>query len=75
MDANFIDFAADTVIAKLELHEMRAYTPEQLNLFNGLKQFTKSDLGVFSASSLYFPFLSHSNSQLSLVCFVEHARM
>lgn len=47
VDANFIDFAAETVIAKLELHEMYAYTWQQLNLFNGLKQFTKSDLGVF----------------------------
>ena len=47
VDANFIDFAAETVIAKLELHEMHAYTWQQLNLFNGLKQFTKSDLGAF----------------------------
>lgn len=56
MDANFIDFAADTVIAKLELHEMHAYTPEQLNLFNGLKQFTKSDLGFFLVVPYISPF-------------------
>lgn len=45
--AYFIDFAAGTVIAKLELLEMCAYTLQQLNLFNGFKQFTKSDLGFF----------------------------
>lgn len=39
--AYFIDFAAGTVIAKLELHEMQP--PQKLNLFNGFKQFTKSD--------------------------------
>lgn len=41
VDAYFIDFAAGTVIAKLELHEM--HPPQQLNLFNGFRQFTKSD--------------------------------
>lgn len=51
VDAYFIDSATRTVIAKLERHEMCAYTPQQLNLFNGFKQFTKNDLG-FLASSL-----------------------
>lgn len=37
VNAYFIDFAAGTVIAKLELYEMCAYTPQQLNLFNGFK--------------------------------------
>lgn len=41
VDAYFIDSATGTVIAKLELHEM--HPPQQLNLFNGFKQFTKSD--------------------------------
>lgn len=33
----FYWFCCRTVIAKLELHEMHASTPPQLNLFNGLK--------------------------------------
>lgn len=52
VDAYFIDFAAGAVIAKLELHEMCAYTPQQLNLFNGFEQFTESDLGFILATSL-----------------------
>lgn len=41
LDAYFIDFATGIVIAKLELREMKP--PQQFNLFNGFKQFTKGD--------------------------------
>lgn len=73
VDAYFIDFATGTVIAELELHEMCAYTPQQLNLFNGFKQFTKNDLGFFG--QLPIVLLSYSNSQLSLVRFIQHTQM
>lgn len=47
LDAHFIDFAAGTVIAKLELHEMCAYTPQQINSFNGFKQFKKDNIFIY----------------------------
>lgn len=59
VDAYFIDFATGTVIAKLKLHGTCAYTTQQLNLFNGFKQFTKNDLGFFGQLPivlLSFPF-------------------